>query len=250
MKKIKASVSLLLISVISAVIFCSCDAQPPTEKVTTGVQKIEMEDKYGYGETTTTATAETVTDKNGKTVTDKNGEAVTKATVVTVTDKNGEAVTKATVVTVTDKNGEAVTDKKGEAVTKATVVTVTDKNGEAVTEKVESTSKSTSIYDVEFQTSSYYKCGENYCSISNIRFDDTAIAANAYGFVDFNMSYVGDRNAKMRIKYVAYDADNNIVRDSFVMAKLDGVKSGDTVTGARFDIPYNTVKVVFSQIDE
>lgn len=233
MKKFKASVSLLLISVISAVIFCSCGAQPPTEKVTTGVQKVEMEDKYGYGETTT-ATAETVTDKSGKAVTDKNGEAVTKATVVTVTDKNGEAVT----------------DKKGEAVTKATVVTVTDKNGEAVTEKAESTSKATSIYDVEFQTSSYYKCGENYCSISNIRFDDTAIAANAYGFVDFNMSYVGDRNAKMRIKYVAYDADNNIVRDSFVMAKLDGVKSGDTVTGARFDIPYNTVKVVFSQIDE
>jgi hypothetical protein len=59
------------------------------------------------------------------------------------------------------------------------------------------------------------------------------------------MIYIEDKNQNMYIGYNAYDANGEILKTSYLLIDLDGVRSGKTVKEIRFDIPYETVKVEF-----
>lgn len=98
---------------------------------------------------------------------------------------------------------------------------------------------------VEIVLSSYYVYKNSVAEITNVHIDDDGFSINADGTVDVKINAIGSKKNDMRIGYEAYDADGNLVRNSYVLAKLDGVKEGDTVEGRRFDLPRNAVKVVF-----
>lgn len=104
--------------------------------------------------------------------------------------------------------------------------------------------------NIEFVISSYYVYGNSVASISNIEISDDGFSLNANGFLDVKMEGVGTRSDGMKIAYVAYDKDGNVVRNSHIQAKLDGVKDGDTVENRRFDVPRETVKIVFKDYVE
>lgn len=108
-----------------------------------------------------------------------------------------------------------------------------------------SPSESKTESDVEFAFQSYYSYKGNYASISNVRFDEDDMTVNAKGFVDVKMIYIEDKNQNMYIGYNAYDANGEILRTSYLLIDLDGVRSGKTIKEIRFDIPYETVKVEF-----
>lgn len=99
--------------------------------------------------------------------------------------------------------------------------------------------------DIEFTFQSYYNYKENYASVSNIRFDEDDMTVNAKGFVDVKMIYITDKSQDMYIGYNAYDANGGVLRSSYLLVDLDGVRNGKTVENIRFDVPYNTVKVEF-----
>ncbi len=118
--------------------------------------------------------------------------------------------------------------------------------GESFTEKDNDLVQyKSSVSNVQFEYQSYYKYENNYASISNINVDDESFTVNANGYVDFNIICIKNRSKNMKIGYTAYDADGDVVRKTYMMAKLDDVKEGETVKTIRFDFPYNAVKVVF-----
>lgn len=137
---------------------------------------------------------------------------------------------------------------KDEATTGTEVYEVIKKNNELSKSTDENTPDSfiSKSSDVVFTISSYNTFDGNYGTIKNITVDNESFTANANCYCDLEMIYVGNDNDKMRIAYKAYDASGNIVRDSMIQADVKDVKSGETVTGVRFDIPYNTASVVFS----
>ena len=99
--------------------------------------------------------------------------------------------------------------------------------------------------DVEFSLNSYYKYGENYASISNIQIDNSDITVNAKCSADVKMIYIGERSKNMLIGIKAYNAKDEIVRDTYILIPLKGVRNGKTVENIRFDIPYEAVRVEF-----
>lgn len=231
LNRLKITISLVSALLITAGILSSCGAQPPTEAVTTATEIVEMKDTYGLGDSS-----------SGKETTAESGEDEKSGTTAASADGTTADVSQSAGVTAATGKTSAASETSAAGENTTAAQTEKSTAGET-TEKREI--KTT---DVEFEVQSYYKCGDNYASIENIRFDDSIIASNANGFVDLRMVYVGNNNTKFRIAYKAYDANGKVVRNTFVMAKLDGVKSGDVVTGVRFDVPYNTVKVVFEEV--
>ena len=49
----------------------------------------------------------------------------------------------------------------------------------------------------------------------------------------------------MKIGFIGYDAEGNVVRDSFILVPLKGVKKGELVEDRRLDFPRECVKIVF-----
>lgn len=101
------------------------------------------------------------------------------------------------------------------------------------------------INNIEFVFSSYYVYGKNAASLKINKLNYDGFSLNPNGFVDVTAVTVGRRSDDMKIGYTAYDADGKVIRDSFILAKLDGVKAGDVIEGRRFDFPKETVKIVF-----
>ena len=134
-----------------------------------------------------------------------------------------------------------------EAVTSTEVYEVIKQNGELSTDADDSSAKSytATSNNVVFTLSSYNEFNGNYGTMKNITVDNDSFSVKATCYCDIEMIYVGGKSDNMKIAYTAYDKDGNVVRDTFLQADLDDVKSGDTVTGVRFDIPYETASVVF-----
>lgn len=104
--------------------------------------------------------------------------------------------------------------------------------------------------NVEFVLSSYYVYKNSVAKINSVVLEDDGFSVNADGYVDVEMLAIGSRKDDMKIAYAAYDAEGNLVRSSFILTKLDGVKEGDVCEDRRFDIPREAVKVVFGNYIE
>lgn len=101
------------------------------------------------------------------------------------------------------------------------------------------------VNNVEFVLSSYYVYGNSVGTITNIKIEDDGISNNASGYADVLIMGIGSRKEGLKIGYTAYDKDGKVVKDVYLLAKLDGVKKGDTVEERRFEVPRDAVKIVF-----
>lgn len=100
------------------------------------------------------------------------------------------------------------------------------------------------INNVEIQGSSYYVYGKNAASatVTEIFYDGFSVEASC--FVDVKIVTIGKRSDDIKVGYTAYDAEGNIVRESYFLVKLDGIKVGDTVEKRRLSFPLETAKIV------
>lgn len=101
------------------------------------------------------------------------------------------------------------------------------------------------VNDVEVVLSSYYVYGNSVATITDVKITDDGFSNSASGYADVRIDGIGSRKDGMKIGYTAYDKDGNIVRNSYLLAKLDGVKKGETCEDRRFDFPREAVKIVF-----
>ena len=101
------------------------------------------------------------------------------------------------------------------------------------------------INEVEFVFSSYHVYGNSVGAITDIEIIDDGFSLNVNAYADIRMDGVGSRGNGMKIGYTAYDKDGQVVRESHMLALLDGVKEGDICEERRFDFPREAVKVVF-----
>lgn len=135
----------------------------------------------------------------------------------------------------------------GEPVSESSALQVVNPRGETYTENEDDEDvlyKST-VSNVQFEYPSYLKYENNYASVKNIVIDEDSYTVNANGYIDFDIISIKNKSKDIKIGYTAYDADGDVVRKTYMLIKLDGVKEGDTVESIRFDFPYNAVKVVF-----
>lgn len=130
--------------------------------------------------------------------------------------------------------------------------TLSNLEGEVVSEDPESGQMvfRTTETDVVVEYQSYYIYKDNYASIESIRINDSEPMGNARCYVNLNVIKIKNRSSNMRLEYRAYDSSGNVVRHSYMMAKLDGVKNGDTVNNVRFDIPYDSVRVEITNVSQ
>lgn len=101
------------------------------------------------------------------------------------------------------------------------------------------------INNVEIVLSDYYVYGNSVASIKNIELEDDGISVNADGYAEVEVQAIGSRKDDMKIGYIAYDANGKIVRNTYILVPLKGVKKGDIVADRRFDFPREAVKIVF-----
>lgn len=101
------------------------------------------------------------------------------------------------------------------------------------------------VNNVELVMSSYYVYKNSVAKITSVELEDDGFSVNADGYADVEMTAIGSRKEGMRIGYTAFDENGEIVRKSFLLATLDGVKEGDTCEDRRFDFPRTAVKIVF-----
>ena len=101
------------------------------------------------------------------------------------------------------------------------------------------------VNDVEIVLSDYYVYNNTVAKIKNIELSDDGISVNADGHADVEITAIGSRKDDMKIGYIAYDANGKIVRNTYILVPLKGVKKGETVEGRRFDFPREAVKIVF-----
>lgn len=101
------------------------------------------------------------------------------------------------------------------------------------------------VGDLQIVQKSYYVYRNSVATVENIVIDDDGISVNASGYADVRVSQIGSGEKEMKIGYKAYDADGNIVRDTYILVKLEGVNPGDVVTERRLDIPRNAVRLEF-----
>ena len=104
--------------------------------------------------------------------------------------------------------------------------------------------------NVELVLNSYYVYKNSVAKINAVELEDDGFSLAADGKADVEIMAIGSRKENMKIGYTAYDAEGNVVRSSYILAKLDDVKEGDVCEDRRFDIPREAVKVVFSNYIE
>jgi len=102
-----------------------------------------------------------------------------------------------------------------------------------------------SLGDLEIVQKNYYVYRNTVASLENFVIDDDGLSVNASAYADVKISQLGSGEKEMKIAYTAYDADGNVVRKTYMLALLDGVKEGDTVKECRIDLPRNAVKIEF-----
>ncbi len=104
--------------------------------------------------------------------------------------------------------------------------------------------------NVEFVLSSYYVYKNSVAKINSVYVEDDGFSLNADGYAEVEMIAIGSKKDNMRIAYTAYDANGKVVRESYILATLDGVKEGDVCKDRRFEVPRDAVKIVFSNYIE
>ncbi len=101
------------------------------------------------------------------------------------------------------------------------------------------------LNEVEFVFSSYHVYYNSVGAITDIEIEDDGFSQNVDAYADIRIDAIGSRSKDMRIGYKAYDKDGQVVRESHILALLDGVKKGDVCEERRFDFPRETVRIEF-----
>lgn len=113
-------------------------------------------------------------------------------------------------------------------------------------EKPENPQYLETVNDIEFVMSSYHVYNNCVAKITGIDMEYDQLLVNAVtGLADVEIMGKSLGEDWMKIGYTAYDKDGNVVRNTFLQASLDGNGKGDTVEDCVFDLPEETVKVVF-----
>ena len=107
------------------------------------------------------------------------------------------------------------------------------------------------VNNIEFVMSSYYVYNNCVAKINNVDINYDQLLVNAVtGFADVEIMDKALGEEWMKIGYVAYDKDGKVVRDTYLQASLKGNGKGDLVEDCIFDLPEETVKVVFGDYTE
>lgn len=102
------------------------------------------------------------------------------------------------------------------------------------------------VNDIEFVMSSYYVYNNTVAKITGIDLEyDSLLVDEVSGLASVEILGKGLGEEFMKIAYTAYDKDGTVVRNTHFQARLDGVGKGDTVEKCVFELPEETVKVVF-----
>ena len=102
------------------------------------------------------------------------------------------------------------------------------------------------VNDIEFVMSSYYVYNNCVAKITGIDMEYDQLLVNAVtGLADVEIMGKSLGEDWMKIGYTAYDKDGKVVRNTFLQAELKGNGKGDVVEDCVFDLPEETVKVVF-----
>lgn len=102
------------------------------------------------------------------------------------------------------------------------------------------------INNIEFVTSSYFVYNNCVAKITDIKLDyDSMLVNEVSGLADIEIMGKQMGEEWMKIGYKAYDKDGKEVRNTFLQAALKGNGKGDVVEDCLFDLPDETVKVVF-----
>lgn len=101
------------------------------------------------------------------------------------------------------------------------------------------------INNIECLINSYYVYSNSVAEIADIELEYSDYSVYADGYADLKITGIGSRKNDMKIAYQAFDANGELVRDTYILADLDNVKEGDIVEDCRFDFPRETVKIVF-----
>lgn len=102
------------------------------------------------------------------------------------------------------------------------------------------------VNNVEFVLSSYYVYGNSVATIENIELEDDGFSVRANGYVNVRVNAIGSRKDNIKIGYIGYDENGSVVRNSYILVPLKGVKKGDLVEDRRLDFPRECVKIVFT----
>lgn len=98
--------------------------------------------------------------------------------------------------------------------------------------------------DVTFAKKEEYTYKNNSYSLSSPYFDENALAANVQAYFDITVNSVGsDKDGYIR--YIAYDANGEEVRNSYIVIDIEGHSAGDILKGYLIDFPYEAVRVEF-----
>ena len=98
------------------------------------------------------------------------------------------------------------------------------------------------VNNVELVFSSYHVYGNTVASIVNVDLEDDGFSLKADGYVDVRVDAIGSR----RTSNSGSETEGTVVRDSYLLVPLKGVKEGDIVEDRRIDFPRECVKIVFT----
>jgi len=124
--------------------------------------------------------------------------------------------------------------------------------GDTVTPPVNATDKNTedkyleTINDIEFVMSSYYVYNNCVAKITDIQLEyDSMLVDEVSGLASVEIMGKTLGEDFMKIGYTAYDKDGKVVRNTLFQAPLKDAGKGDIVEKCVFELPEETVKVVF-----
>lgn len=106
------------------------------------------------------------------------------------------------------------------------------------------------VHEVECVYQSYYTFGKTYASIQGAEFENiNSPQGEVYGFASAKMISRG-KDKQMKIGYMAYDADGNLLKGSGVMTRdIGAFDDGDTFE-LIFSVPFGTARVEFIDYTE
>lgn len=102
------------------------------------------------------------------------------------------------------------------------------------------------VNNIEFVMSNYYVYNDCVAKITDIKMEyDSMLVDEVSGLATIEIMGKSFGEEWMRIGYTAYDKDGKVVKNTLFQAPLKGVGKGDTVEKCVFELPEETVKVVF-----
>ncbi|MBQ3046133.1 MAG: hypothetical protein IJO03_02835 [Clostridia bacterium] len=102
------------------------------------------------------------------------------------------------------------------------------------------------VNDIEFVMSSYYVYNNCVAKIKDFSLEYVMLNVDPIaGLASVEIMGKSLGEDYMKIGYTAYDKNGTVIRETHLQASLDGAGKGDIVEKCVFELPEETVKVVF-----